>query len=92
MNIANAGNPLLSTAEDAVLNTLADAWNQFCALEVLHPSDAGEFVLHLHALQNIILARPAYSASTAHKGVPGHGRNVNAHALATRQEQSACLG
>lgn len=38
-------------------NKLADVWNDFAVLPPLHPSDAREFEMHIHALQNIVAAR-----------------------------------
>jgi hypothetical protein len=47
----------MTTDEIEILNATRDVWNKFIELPVLHPSDQGEFCQHIHALQNIILAR-----------------------------------
>lgn len=49
---------LLDGDETAVLNTLAQAWNQFFLLERLHPTERQEFMDAIHRAQHIIMARP----------------------------------
>lgn len=49
---------LLTDDEQKALDTLADAWNLFVALPILYGQDRQEFMLAIHAAQNIILARP----------------------------------
>ncbi len=49
----------LTDAEQHVLDLLADAWAGALALPPVHPADNPELVHHIHAAQNIILARPA---------------------------------
>jgi hypothetical protein len=43
--------------ETIVLNLLAEAWNNFLTLPVLHPDDQHEFREAIHQAQNIVLAR-----------------------------------
>ena len=45
--------------EIKVLNNLADAWNEFLKLKIQHPDDEPEFKYHIHAIQNIVMARKA---------------------------------
>ena len=40
------------------LNLSRDLWNEFVKLPENHPMDKQEFIFHIHAIQNIILARP----------------------------------
>jgi hypothetical protein len=42
--------------EDKTLGCLADAWNQFQAVENKHPDDLNDFRFHIHALQNLLYA------------------------------------
>ena len=49
---------LLSTSEFLVVSKLADAWNAFLCLELLHPDETTEFRQAIHAAQHIIMARP----------------------------------
>ncbi len=58
----------LTDVEQACLTSLGDAWNLFAALPPAHPSDRDEFVAHLHACQNIVLARPATEEQAKHAG------------------------
>ena len=50
----------LTPQERDLLDLSADLYNGFAALPEEHPSDAQEFVHHMHALQRIIMARPAH--------------------------------
>ncbi len=47
----------MSDDELKALDLLAQAWNVYEALPVLHHADKGEFLRAIHAAQNIILAR-----------------------------------
>lgn len=49
----------LTDEEQKVLRITAEAWNAFLDLPRQHPDDQTEFRHTLHALQRIILARPA---------------------------------
>jgi hypothetical protein len=60
----------MDEAEKRVLDLSGDLWNRFLQLPVQHPDDQNEFRHHLHALQNIILARPA------HRGLKNQLPNV----------------
>lgn len=50
----------MTEEENAVFNLLGEAANSFSKLPVLHPSDKSEFVLAIHAAQNIVLARQSF--------------------------------
>ncbi len=47
----------MSEDEKRLLESLGYCWNDFCELEQQHPSDADDFLFHLHALQRIVMAR-----------------------------------
>jgi hypothetical protein len=49
----------MTNEEKALLAKLGEVYNQFQALPILHGADLPEFAMHLHALQNIVLARVA---------------------------------
>jgi len=48
---------MITEEEDVVVNLLAEAWEKFLGLEVLHNSDLREFEQAIHVAQNIIMAR-----------------------------------
>jgi hypothetical protein len=48
--------------EKAALDALGRAAMLFFALDEVHPADKPEFVHHMHACQNIVLARCALRA------------------------------
>ena len=52
---------LLTENEQAVLDTLAEAWNQFLKLQPIRKDiwDRTEFMHTIHAAQYIVLSRPA---------------------------------
>jgi hypothetical protein len=43
--------------ENKVLALTKEAWNEFLRLPEMHADDVNEFRYHIHAIQNIILAR-----------------------------------
>jgi len=47
----------LTVDERVVLETLAEAWNQFVELPVVHPQDQFEFMQAIHRAQNIVMSR-----------------------------------
>lgn len=47
----------MTPQEIKVLNLTKDVWAEFLALPEEHPDDRNEFRFHIHALQNMILAR-----------------------------------
>jgi len=49
----------MTPQEIDVVTKLANSWIAFHKLPVMHPSDRAEFVHHVHALQNIVMARDA---------------------------------
>ncbi len=68
----------LTDDEQHILDLLADAWAGQMALPGVHASDSPEMAHHLHAAQNIILARPAVEQQNddREKGLPdGDQRN-----------------
>lgn len=50
---------ILTTEERALLDLTAQVWNAFLQLPRAHPDEQTEFRHAQHALQRIILARPA---------------------------------
>lgn len=50
---------LLTGKELECLNTLAAAFDQFCALPVLHPDQADQFRQQVMRAQDFVLIRPA---------------------------------
>lgn len=52
------GASLLTDKEQQVVNLLAEAWNQFLLLPVLHDDHIPEFRHGVHKLQNLVMARP----------------------------------
>lgn len=52
----------MDEGEQKVLRRLGDAFDEFKKLAPLHPSDLPDFVHHVHALQNIVLARAGLRA------------------------------
>lgn len=53
----------LTEAENAAIEAFGEAINLAAALPEVHPSDCDELVFHVHACQNIILARPGYEVN-----------------------------
>ncbi len=47
----------MTEQEIKVLDRTKETWAEFLALPEEHPDDQNEFRLHIHALQNMILAR-----------------------------------
>lgn len=47
----------MTKEENEVVELLADAWNKFVDLPVLHKADREEFMHALHQAQNIVMAR-----------------------------------
>ena len=43
--------------EKEVVELLGEVWNKFIALPVKHPNDRMEFLISIHACQNIIASR-----------------------------------
>lgn len=48
----------MTQEEIAVMRKLAEVWNDYSKLPVVHPNDAQEFSFGLHICQNILAARP----------------------------------
>lgn len=48
----------MTEQEQAVLQKLAEAWNEFLKLEQCHNDEVNDFRFHIHALQAMVLARP----------------------------------
>lgn len=55
----------LTDDEALIMDLLGSAATCFAMLPASHPSDLGEFVLAIHAAQNIVLARPGAEAFAA---------------------------
>jgi len=53
----------LTKDEKKVLKLLGDAWNAYCELPTKHPCDANEFLLAIHAAENVIMARPEWQGT-----------------------------
>ena len=49
----------LTEKEHEILDSLGSVMGEMNLLPVVHPDDADEAIAHIHALQNIVLARPA---------------------------------
>lgn len=47
----------MTEQENKVIGLTRDMWNAFLELSVQSPDDTQEFRFHIHALQNIVLAR-----------------------------------
>lgn len=47
----------MTQEEIKVIELTKEAWNAFVKLPKLHQADEQEFCYHIHALQNMILAR-----------------------------------
>lgn len=50
----------MTDQEKVVLDKTGEVWNEYLKLPFHHPDDNNDFRFHLHALQNMILGRPAY--------------------------------
>ena len=56
---------LLTDAEHAAMDAIADAWRAVCGITGAGPTrrdDLGEMCLHIHALQHYVLAQAAARA------------------------------
>jgi hypothetical protein len=49
----------INSSERVVIQSLAEAWEYFGRLEVIHDSDTAEFLAAIHAAQNIVMQRVA---------------------------------
>lgn len=49
---------MLTDQERKVLNLLADAWNEYCKLDIQHPSHSDEFMTNIHHAQRVVMSRP----------------------------------
>lgn len=47
----------MTTLEIKAIEATKEVWNAFLQLPEMHPDDQNDFRHHIHALQNIILAR-----------------------------------
>jgi hypothetical protein len=50
----------LTPEERALVEQIGEVFNALGRLPQEHPADLTEAQIHVHALQNIVLARPAY--------------------------------
>ena len=49
---------LLDINESTILDILAEAWNQFTELDVIHPQHSEDFCRAIHEAQRIVMCRP----------------------------------
>ena len=49
---------MLTDREKKIIGHLVDAHADFVKLPQQHPDDSSEWVMHIHALQRIIMSRP----------------------------------
>jgi len=49
----------LTSAEIKLCEKLGDVWNDFCKLQIMHPSDETDFMNAVHLAQYIIMKRSA---------------------------------
>ena len=54
---------MLTDKENEVIEATCKLHNLFCALPVFHPSDIREECVHIHAIQNMVMAREAYRSN-----------------------------
>lgn len=57
----------MTKKENNLLNLTAKTWNAFLKLPVYNGDDLNDFRFHIHALQNIILARKAIRKNKRNK-------------------------
>lgn len=50
----------MTEQENQLVESLGNCWNQFLQLPELHPCDNQEFMVHIHALQNMVFARDGF--------------------------------
>ena len=53
---------MLTDEELDLIAKLGDCFMDFQKLHQFHPSDKGDFVFHVHALQNLVMIRSAVRA------------------------------
>lgn len=66
----------MNDEEKAALELTADLWNAFCSLSPEHPSDKGDIAFHIHAIQNILMARPTWRYMQALEGWHTGGNGI----------------
>lgn len=54
---------MLTDKENQVIEATCKLHNLFCNLPVFHPSDIREECVHIHAIQNMVMAREAYRSN-----------------------------
>lgn len=71
----------MTTIELQAIEAIKEAWSTYLQLQEMHPDDQNDFRFHIHALQNIILAREGQrvlsgielsAATTQLKNIPVH--------------------
>ena len=50
----------LTADEQKILGLLAEVWNRFVQLPIVHPMDQQEFCQSVHVLQNAVMARAVH--------------------------------
>lgn len=53
---------ILTADELGCCEMAGDLWNYFNRLKTMHPSDKADVTFHIHAIQNIVMARAAMRA------------------------------
>lgn len=61
MNVCPIDTKTLTDDEVSLLDLTGNVAVRFTALAQVHPADCQDVTFHVHAIQNIILARAAYS-------------------------------
>ncbi|WP_440429783.1 hypothetical protein [Phocaeicola plebeius] len=75
---------MLTDKEREVIEVSCKLHNLFCNLPVFHVSDIREEVIHIHAIQNMIMAREAYRSNPKMFPIKnGHPNNMPIGILAT---------
>lgn len=72
----------LTEKEQAIMDHLVDAWNEFIKLPVQHPSDISEYRTATHTLEMLLamrVVRREYEGWTCDDGVNGRPRNEASH-------------
>lgn len=77
--------------EHDILDNLGLAANKLGRLPASHPSDMEEFMFHIHACQNIILAKPATEYIAQASEQAEHLRSLQVEASGPAGEQASKL-
>jgi hypothetical protein len=80
--------PAMTREETDLVRLLAQATNRFADLPEHHPSDLTEWVHHVHALQNMLMARAAVRAVPEFPWTPMVNRKEGPPAVDTSEGES----